>query len=194
MQRNGSFMDTKSHIAPFLAGAIVMGVLVGVAAWRLQAGATKPDADRSAAPEAEATIVVDPAPSRALPTLTDPAAEAAALEAATKVAEAGEQKLRTRYQTEAIDANWAASKQQALEGLSVSPQIEQVKAQPLAMVANCRTTVCLIDADFPSRTAAEDWFTLYTLNAGGQMSQSSSRNSMNPDGTVHLQIYGLARQ
>ena len=109
--------------------------------------------------------------------------------------DAGENKLRTRYDSEPVDAAWASRKQEVLERLSASsPQIDQVNAQPLAIAANCRTSVCLISADFRSQTAADDWFTLYTLNAGPEMSSASSRRTVNPDGSVNLRIYGLARQ
>ena len=119
----------------------------------------------------------------------------AANEASVKtIVDAGENKLRSRYESERVDAAWASRKQQALERLSFSPQIEQLNAQPLSIDAHCRTSVCMINADFATRLAATDWHTLYTLNAGTEMSNSSMRSTVNPDGSVHLQIYGLARQ
>ena len=122
------------------------------------------------------------------------AVQAANNHSVTKLVEAGKEKLRTHYENERVDASWASRKQQVLEPLSVSPQIEQINAQPLSFTANCRTSVCLIGADFPSRVAADDWFTLYTLNTGPEMTNASSERTINADGSVHLQIYGLARQ
>ena len=63
----------------------------------------------------------------------------------------------------------------------------------MSIDAHCRASVCLINAEFPTRLAATDWHTLYTLNAGTEMFNSATRSTVNADGSVHLQIYGLAR-
>ncbi len=119
---------------------------------------------------------------------------AAGNEATAKLVKAGESQLRSRYEGEHVDAAWAPRKQKALEEASDSPQIDQLNAKPLSFAASCRSSTCLIGADFPNRLAADDWFTLYTLNAGPEMTRASMQKSVNPDGSVHLLIYGYARQ
>jgi hypothetical protein len=103
------------------------------------------------------------------------------------------QKLQSRFAGEPVNAAWAASTEQALEQAKGGDQIDQLGAQPLAFAVQCRTSVCLIGADFPSITAADDWFTLYSLQAGSELASSTAHKSRNPDGTIHLEIYGLSR-
>ena len=199
-------MDNKISALPLIFAGIVIALIAGVSGWALRSRTSaSPGAERAAAdaaaPPAQRLERADTAtPSRApslpaIPTGQDPLADMRANEAAvSKLVAAGKQKLLSRYDSEPVDAAWAARKEQALERLSVSPLIEQVNAEPLSFSARCRSSVCLIGADFPSRLAADDWFTLYTLNAGQEMSNASSESTVNPDGSVHLQIYGLTRK
>lgn len=199
-------MDNKSSALPLIFAGIVIALIAGVSGWALRSRlSTSPGAEQAAADAAPATQRLGRAdtatPSRAPPvpamatTGQDPLADVRANDqAVSKLVEAGKQKLLSRYNSEPVDAAWAARKEQALERLSVSPLIEQVNAEPLSFSARCRSSVCLIGADFPSRLAADDWFTLYTMNAGQEMSNASSESSVNPDGSVHLQIYGLTRK
>ena len=196
-------MDSKTSI-PVLAAMLIVSVIAGVSGWVMY-DRSKDDA-RAATPPGEASreegverarvapmaAAVSPPPPMSV---EDMNATMAANEAAAQaLGEAGERKLRTQYEDERVDAAWASRKQQALEQLSVSRQIEELKAQPTSITANCRASICMIDAEFPSPRAAEDWFTLYTLNAGQEMSNASSNRTINPDGSVRLKIYGLARQ
>jgi len=111
----------------------------------------------------------------------------------SKLIATGRQKLKSSYDGETVDTAWAQRKQKALEAASTSPQIEEIDAKPLSFDAHCRTTTCLIGADFASVTAATDWFTLYTMIAGPEMTNAAVQRSVNPDGSVHLQVYGKAR-
>lgn len=92
-----------------------------------------------------------------------------------------------------IDAVWPSRKQRR-RNAPVRRRRSQLDAQPLSMTANCRSSACLISADSPCQAAADDWLTLYTLNAGPEMTNASSRRTTNPDGSVNLRIYGQARQ
>lgn len=190
--------------APLIAGAFVVALIAGVSLWTTRSRSVEPADAPSTRAAANAQA---PAGNAWTPSTGMTAASAApasvedlqAMQAANDVAvnalvDAGETKLRTRYDGEPVDAAWATRKQATLERLSASPQIEQLNAQPLSMAASCRSSVCLISADFPSQTAADDWLTLYTLNAGPEMTNASSRRTTNPDGSVNLRIYGQARQ
>lgn len=115
------------------------------------------------------------------------------LAAKKQIADVGRDKLVTQYEAETVDAQWAQAKERALRMAATSPQMEEIDAEPSSMEVNCRRTVCRIDAVFPRRLAADDWFTLYTLAAGPEMRTSSMQRTNNPDGTAEVAIYGLAR-
>lgn len=193
----------KRNSAPLIAGALVVALIAGISIHTMRSRSVEPQVgtaiEPASDPQASATVAADPSTGMPINTAAPVSVEDLAAMQATNDAsvnalvDAGEKKLRTRYDGEPVDAAWASRKQEALERLSVSPQIEQVNAQPLSMAASCRSSVCLISADFPSQTAAEDWFTLYTLNAGPEMTNASSRRTVNPDGSVNLRIYGQAR-
>ena len=200
-------MDHKNSAIPLISGAVFVALVVGVSLWAMRphasTGPGRATTEQSSdTPIATGTLATRPPATNSMPapsTAPDPGQDLMAIvaandEAAAKVAEAGERKLRSRYESERVDPKWAPGKQQALERLSVSPQIEQLNARPVSIDAHCRTSVCLINAEFQTRLAATDWHTLYTLNAGTEMFNSSTRSTVNPDGSVHLQIYGLARQ
>jgi hypothetical protein len=114
-------------------------------------------------------------------------------EATRKIAKAGRDRLEGRYASERGDPRWAMATERTLSGLQTSPQIEDLGAKPIHFNANCRTSVCRIHADFASRRAAEDWLTLYTLNAAVQMPNVSVQTLANPDGSIRLELYGFAR-
>jgi hypothetical protein len=116
-----------------------------------------------------------------------------ARDASTRIATSGRDQLRARYSSERIDAGWATAKEQALARLGTSAQIDAVGAKPTSFNARCRSSMCLIHADFPTRRAAEDWFTLYTLDAVAEMPNVSVQTLANPDGGVRLELYGFAR-
>lgn len=201
-------LENKTSPVALIFSASLIAVLAGVIGWSMRSRVNANADIQRAEAAAQAMPVAqkeDPnalvtrsrtLPAPAINTATrDPGAMIADADAAaSKVAAAGKQKLRTRYESERVDATWAQRKQQALQSLSVSPQIEEVHANPLSFAANCHSSVCLIAADFPSRVAADDWFSLYTMIAGEEMSNVSSEGSTNPDNTIHLQIYGLARK
>ena len=113
---------------------------------------------------------------------------------AAEIVTAGHNKLLSLYQSEHIDARWAHDREQSLVSHSVSQQIKDLKAEPKNMSVHCRSTTCLIGADFATPTAADDWLTLFATNPGTNLSNISSQVTANPDGSAHIQIYGLAKQ
>lgn len=113
---------------------------------------------------------------------------------ATEVVKAGHDMLFSQYQSERVDAHWAHEREQSLVAHSISPQIQDLKVEPKNMTVHCRSTTCAIAADFPTRGAADDWLTLYATNTGTNLFNLSSQVTANPDGSAHIQIYGLAKQ
>lgn len=111
-----------------------------------------------------------------------------------KVVDTGRNKLVSRYQSEKVDGGWATGREQSLIAHAVSPQIHEMGADPKNLTAHCRSSTCQLTADFPTRVAADDWFTLYLTNTGTDLFNASYQTSLNPDGTTHVEIYGLAKQ
>ena len=109
------------------------------------------------------------------------------------VVAAGRSKLAGRYESEPIDHAWATVKRAELMELGTSEQIEAIHAQPTNLGVDCRTSVCRIGADFPNPTAAEDWATLYMTSEGANLPQASLKTVVNPDGSVHLDIFANAK-
>lgn len=107
---------------------------------------------------------------------------------------AGRTKLMSRYAGEAIDASWADAKQVELAQFGNSQQIQDIHAEPANLAIDCRRTVCHVTADFATRTAAQDWATLYLTGAGSRIANASLDTIANPDGSYRMEIYGLARQ
>ncbi|MDB6163914.1 MAG: hypothetical protein JWL98_1346 [Xanthomonadaceae bacterium] len=199
-------MKDKASTTHVVMGAIILVVVAAFSGWSLHSHLRGSNASPAAVTvEDEASgvpvtpVATDlPQPSRptSLPIFRqDPRGFAAANNAnISKLVDAGRKKLRSRYDSEPVDGVWASRKQKALEAASSAPQIDQLDAKPLSFDSHCRSSVCLIGADFPSVDAADDWFTLYTMLAGPEMSNAAVSRSTNPDGTIHLQIYGLARK
>ncbi len=121
------------------------------------------------------------------------AKRAAINEKTAKAINASRTRLQSRYQNEDVDQAWAMAKQKALADANRSPMLDGANAEPLSFGAQCRSTVCLVGADFSSADAANDWSTLYTMLAGRELKRTAMAMSPNPDGTVHMEVYGLAR-
>ena len=111
-----------------------------------------------------------------------------------KVVEAGHSKLMAQYQSEPVNGGWAIAQEQNLTSHGTSPQINELNAKPKGLTAHCRSTTCKIGADFPNQTAADDWVTLYLSSPDAHLSNASTQATPNPDGSVHVEIYGLVKQ
>ncbi len=195
-------MNRKQRFLPLLAGICLLAI--GVWWYRYANAPTAVErvsaVDRSQQEQAwEAPSPVPHASSRlASPLVTvtteDPEAyERAQGKGSSTVAQAGRTKLQGQYQTEAVDAGWAIGKERALETLQSNDQIEQFGARPVALDVACRSSVCRLQAEFASRVAADDWITLYLLNAGHEISRSSYLRTDYPDGTASIELYGQTR-
>ena len=111
-----------------------------------------------------------------------------------EIVETGRSKLSTQYQNERIDGGWAVAKEQTLTALGTSTQMEGLNAAPRNLKVQCRATTCRLTADFATKLAADDWFTLYSLDAGAEMPNVSLHQTFNADGTVRVELYGFARK
>lgn len=199
-------MQKKNSTASIVFGAVIIALIAGVSGWSLRsrvAASNPASTDTAGAGDASPMPEAQNAPSIAAQRISqasvparrpDPRGFLQANEAnIAKVANAGQQKLRSQYESEKVDAAWASRKEVALKAASTTPQMEQIGANPLSFDSKCRSSTCLIGADFDSSGTADDWFTLYTLTAASEMTNAAVQRSTNPDGSVHLQIYGKTR-
>lgn len=192
-------------IIPLVLVIVVTGLVVGSIVWSLRSHSSSSEAT-IAAIDHLTDVHLDTQPAASLPPQQSNASTietfkhntnamiAANNASVKKIVAAGTQKLRSRYDNEPVDRPWALRKQKALADANDSPMLDDVKAKPISFDSTCRSTTCLISANFPSASEAEDWFTLYTMLAGPEMSNAAMERTTNPDGTVHLQIYGQARK
>jgi hypothetical protein len=194
-------MNARGPVAAIVFAAIVAAVVFGIT-W-----AAGPSHAPTATPLAIDNVVplaapAQPSASRRLPMRApDPRLSAVATRqrllgrsaAVSASIATGRQKLAARYGSEQVDAAWAQRKEKVLASANDAPQIVGVDAKPLSFSSQCRSTVCLIGADFATTLAADDWVSLYTLVVGPEVSRAAVQRSENPDGTVHLQMYATAR-
>jgi len=185
---------------------IVAALIVSVTWWKIgtrsSAAAAPTTTELPGAPVDESTDAARLAAHRNPPISTSPEEMSRfnhmrheqALAKQAKVVDAGRNKLVARYQNEKVDGSWATAREQSLVEHAVSPQIHDMGADPKNLTAHCRSSTCQLSADFPTRVAADDWFTLYLTNTGTDLYNASYQATMNEDGTTHVEIYGLAKK
>lgn len=139
-----------------------------------------------------APSVRSPAPMRAS-SLPSPAVHSAIREQARAVVSAGRNRLVGAYRSEPRSAVWAMQMEQTLTQQSQSPEFASLQANPLDFAVRCRTSTCHITADFASRTAADDWATLYVTNGETGLANTVYDVVVNPDGSVRLELYAHPR-
>jgi hypothetical protein len=183
----------------WIATAVVLLVL-GAAGWQLFAShprarapvpevALEPEAPNTPAPVAETRRQ---APVMHLST-QNPAGRLALRAKAEAVVNAGRNRLMGSYQSEPRSAAWAMQMEQKLSDQSQSAELASLNANPLDFSVHCRTSTCHITADFPSRTAADDWAMLYVTNGDTGLTNTVYDCLVNPDGSVRVELYGHPR-
>jgi hypothetical protein len=181
---------------------VALGLIVGVTWWRSRtvpvAADPAPSTDLAPSPQARASS--RPARTGTSPRLAragDSRARRAQRRAAVqRIAAAGRNKIVGRYEGENIDSAWANATRQELmkPEYTASDQIRAVQAEPANLAIDCRSTTCRINADFPNSVAADDWSTLYLTGVGDRLPNASMRKTRGADGSVHLEIYAIARR
>lgn len=191
----------KYPVAALVMGAALIALIAGVTGWSMRSRSisTAAVADPQAVAPPASTLPphignLRPSPIQVHAGAPDPRRLLAdRTHGASQSIAVARKNLQSRFASEPVDAGWASRKEKALAAASDSSQIEQLGAKPLAFDSQCHSSVCVIGADFATATAAEDWYTLYTMVAGPEMSRAAVQRTDNPDGTIHLQIYGQAR-
>lgn len=194
----------------FIAGLLVASLVLGLIWWKSTPSADAPTTAATEAAALDETAAWDEEPASTPRTapggLSQPppanVAEAHARKQARRAQErkeidrlaaTGQRKLVGQYQREPVDHAWATAMTAELTSLATSEQIQAIQAEPGNLKVDCRSSVCRIGADFPNRTSADDWSTLYLTGLSAKLPRASMRASTNPDGSVHLEMYGYAR-
>lgn len=184
---------------PLVVGLLVIATIIGVTiAWRGRA--TSAGDPVAPVPAMHAATTHGAEPVRGL--RTRPQTSMAERRERRKAAQAEQERrgrafhatLAARYASEPVDAAWASAKEAKLLAASVSDEIRRVDAVPGNYRARCHSSVCRISADFPNRGAVQDWLTLFSTGVGGELPNESYVVSQNPDGSIHLEVMGLARK
>lgn len=190
----------RRWIIPVLVAVAIIGLIVAVTlfrGWRQDAEAGAPVAE---APAAAKTIKTQTRPRAAkasqVVNTSDPDDWQQNREEATKEAqrkaENQHRALAARFAAEQVDARWAAAQQADILAASKAGQIAQLQAQPKQIDIDCKSSTCRIEADFPRRSVAEDWLTLFLMNMGTGMANATYEYSTNPDGSARLTVYGVS--
>ncbi|MDB6164394.1 MAG: hypothetical protein JWL98_1826 [Xanthomonadaceae bacterium] len=184
----------------WLVVALVAILIVSVTWWKIS---SRSDAPVTPAPVTDTVPSVETTERAfthhsALPDVSDPgqaiqARRDVARAQSVKAVDAGRNRLVAQFQGEKVDGGWATAREQSLTQHSTSPQIADLKAEPKNMTSQCRSSTCRITADFANPSTAEDWVTLFLTNPGTNLSHASFQTTPNADGTVHIEIYGLAK-
>lgn len=123
------------------------------------------------------------------------------IEKRKRMGEATQERIRMRnaemassFATEKTDTAWASAHERSLASLQDSGPIRDAGAEAQNFQAECRSSMCRIQADFPNRSAAEDWLQLYTAGLGNNLPVVTAHKTANPDGSVRLEIYGIGRK
>jgi hypothetical protein len=177
---------------------VVFVVLLGAMVWKYsQSTQPLPPPPIAVAqpqiPEPAPRNAARPPRSPAPPSFSSPAARAASRARVDKTVKIGRQRLQAQFTNERADPAWAMKREQGLVAHSTSEQITDLKLDPRNFQADCRSSTCRVTADFPDRSSAQDWFALFLTNTGTNLSKASYQLTANPDGTAHVEIYGLAR-
>lgn len=113
---------------------------------------------------------------------------------AERRATAQHEAFQGQFASEPVDKTWAAGKEAEMLEASVSDQIRTANAIPSNLEVQCRRHICKVGSDFASVGLAEDWVILFATAMGGRMPNMSYKYTPNPDGTTHVEAYGLARK
>jgi len=102
--------------------------------------------------------------------------------------------MASRFAAEKSDPAWSGMHEKDLAALLDSDPIRDASAKPENFRAECRSTMCRIQADFPNRSMASDWLQLYMGSVGDRLPMATAHQVTNPDGSVRVEIYGVGRK
>jgi hypothetical protein len=194
---------------PWILLALVVAVIAGVTLYRQfhspAAGSVASTETTDAAKSSIPVRPLTPAQLRALAARSPGPATAGdlagMLEKRKRMVEASQARIRERntamadrFSAEKADPAWSNAHEKELASLQDSDPMHDAGAKAANFRADCRSTMCRIQGDFPNASMAADWLQLYTASAGDLLPVASSHSVTNPDGSVRVEIYGVGRR
>ncbi len=208
MNRNLSETKRRSRL-PWLLLALVVAVIAGVTLYRQfgsPSGTARP-AETALEPDGRASPGTHPSPGEIrTPASRSPGRATARdmaemMEKRERVAEATQARTRernaalaARFAAEKPDPSWSSAHEADLASLQDSDPMRDAGAKAANFHADCRSTTCRIQADFPDSSAAADWLQVYMASVGDRLSVATAHKTTNPDGSVRMEIYGVGRK
>lgn len=114
-------------------------------------------------------------------------------EAMAKQNQAAREAAILAFRNERVDPAWAGTHESKLGGIAGSDAISATGIKPRDSDISCKSRTCRIQADFASRSEAEDWALLFMSSVGDSLPTSVVTTNQNPDGSARVEIYGTAR-
>lgn len=196
---------------PWVLLALVVAMIAGVTLYRQfhSPGAIDRTAEVAAASTREAgPRRLTPEEMRALaqrsPGVAGPATARDMAEMMRKRARMGEaaqariQKRNTdmanRFSSEKADPAWSGAHEKELGSLQDSGPMHDAGAKVENFRAECRSSMCRIQGDFPNPAMASDWLQLFMGSVGDRLPVATAHQIRNPDGSVTVEIYGVGRK
>jgi hypothetical protein len=204
-------MNRRSRL-PWIMLGLVVAVIAGVTLFRQFRSTAEPGSSVEAANTDRAGGMslqrLSPDELRALasrsPAQTGPATArdmAGMMEKRKRIAEATQARIEkrntemsSRYSAEKIDPKWSTAHAQELGSLQDSGSMRDAGAKVANFQADCRSTMCRIQGDFPNPGMAADWLQLYMGSVGDRLPVATAHQIRNPDGSVRVEIYGVGRK
>ena len=98
------------------------------------------------------------------------------------------------FSAEKSDPAWSGAHERELASLQDSDPMRDAGVKAGNFRAECRSTMCRIQADFPDASAAASWLQLYMGGVGDRLPVATAHQVTNPDGSVRIEIYGVGRK
>ncbi len=102
--------------------------------------------------------------------------------------------MASRFAAEKSDPAWSGTHEKDLAALLDSDPMRDAGVKSENFRADCRSTMCRIQVDFPDQGMASDWLQLYMGSVGDRLPVATAHQIRNPDGTVRIEIYGVGRK
>jgi len=99
-----------------------------------------------------------------------------------------------RFAAAKPDPSWSNAHEKDLASLQDSDPMRDAGAKAANFQADCRSTMCRVQADFPDAGAAANWLQLYMGSVGDRLPVATAHQVTNPDGSVRVEIYGMGRK
>lgn len=102
--------------------------------------------------------------------------------------------MASRFSAEKADPVWSGAHEKDLASLQDSGPMRDAGARIENFRADCRSSMCRIQGDFPNAGMAADWLQLYMGSVGDRLPVATAHQVRNPDGSVTIEIYGVGRK